>query len=89
METIDPPAWEETQTLGVGAHSNVELTTTIRGRTVTCRLDHGRLDGDPELLARLRRLGLPDGDLDAIHLIRRVHDAVGSQVSIRVVDEAN
>lgn len=86
METMDPPAWEETQTLGVGVGADVEITTTIRGREVRCRLVGGVLDGDAELLARLQRHGNLDDLQDPIRLIRRVHDAVGSPVSVRVVD---
>jgi hypothetical protein len=65
-----------------------EFTTTLRGRTVSCRLVGGELQGDVELLDRLRRTFPDEAALTPIALVHRLRDAVGSDVVIRVVDDA-
>lgn len=61
----------------------LEFVARIRGREVTCRWRDGRLDGDAELLRRIRRLDPIGVCKDAASVARLVRDAVGSDVVIR------
>lgn len=61
----------------------VEFVARIRGREVTCRLRNGKLDGDAELVRRIRRLDPVGMYRDAVSVARLVRDAVGSEVTIR------
>jgi hypothetical protein len=61
-----------------------EFETTIRGRRVRCRLEDGRLRGDRELLDRLGRFDPSAHPADPVALAALIHDAVGSEVTIRV-----
>jgi hypothetical protein len=63
----------------------LEFTTTIRGRTVSCRLEDGTLRGDDELLGRMRRLDPSGGRCDPVSVARLVREAVGSEVTIRAL----
>ena len=63
----------------------VEFIVRIRGREVSCRWRNGRLEGDAELLKRIRRLDPVGGYRDAASVARLVRDAVGSEVIIRAL----
>ncbi len=61
-----------------------EFETTIRGHRVRCWLENGRPQGDQELLDRLDRFDHAAQPLQAVTLADLIHDAVGSDVTIRV-----
>lgn len=63
----------------------VEFVAEIRGRQVSCRLHDGHLEGDPELVRRVRRLDPVGVYRDAVSVARLVRDAVGSEVTIRAL----
>jgi hypothetical protein len=63
----------------------VEFVARIRGREVACRLRGGRLYGDAELVARVRRLDPVGTCRDAVSVAGLVRDAVGSEVTIRAL----
>ncbi len=65
----------------------VEFVTTIRGRRVSCWIEDGHLCGDPVLLARLARFGDLDQQSDPVEVARLVRDAVGSEVTIRLIPD--
>lgn len=65
----------------------VEFTTTIRGRTVSCRWEAGSLSGDPELLDRLSRVPVREGwNDDPCAVASAIGIAVAHPVTIRLVD---
>ena len=61
----------------------VEFVTVLRGREVRCRLVDGKLEGDEELLQRVRRVDPLGRARDPVAVLKVLHDAVGSPVSIR------
>ncbi len=70
---------------GDGIDMPVEFVVNIRGREARCRFRNGRLDGDAELLRRIRRLDPVGVARDAVSVARLVRDAVGSDVTIRAL----
>ena len=69
---------------GETSDSCFEFETTIRGRRVRCWLEDGRLRGDRELLDRLGRFDRSAQPAHAVAVAALIHDAVGSEVTIRV-----
>ena len=61
----------------------VEFVTVLRGREVRCRLVAGQLEGDEELLRRVRRVDPLGRAREPLTLLKALPDAVGSTVSIR------
>ncbi len=61
----------------------VEFVTVLRGHEVRCRLVDGQLEGDEELLQRVRRVDPLGRAREPFTLLKVLHDAVGSAVSIR------
>ncbi|HLU40981.1 MAG TPA: hypothetical protein VKZ55_01155 [Microthrixaceae bacterium] len=70
---------------GGGLDVPVEFVVRIRGREATCRFRDGRLEGDPELVRRIRRLDPVGMARDAVSVARLVRAAVGSEVTIRAL----
>jgi hypothetical protein len=80
--TMTPPTADD-----VAEHAAVEFTTTIRGRSVTCRWEAGGLSGDQELLDRLARVPLRDGwNDDPCAVASAIGAAVAHPVTIRLLD---
>ena len=67
-------------------HPQVEFVTRMRGREVKCWMDGGRIDGDPELLERIRRVSPCLENLEVVEVVQLVRDAVGSAVALRFAD---
>ena len=59
----------------------LRVAAQVRGHEMACWLDDGRLQGDSELVTRVRRM-VGDRPIGPFELAQLVRDAVGSEVSI-------
>lgn len=63
---------------------DLEFATQLRGHEVSCWLRDGHLHGDPELIRRLKRFAAQDFQFEPLSLARRMRDAIGSNVKVRL-----